>query len=404
MLVHQAVYGPSGGHAYLQGSDPSRDKLFRGVAWRTDLPHTAPAGVQWTPFFRLLKENEHFLFIFTRAAEGEERSGTVISRAAFIPASELEAVQDLRPIALHLLQDWVIGDKVAPIEVATSVSTPTRSDAGDLARRIAGALGKAQKHPVVVRGQDGFEDAVFNLWERVPPEYRPHLTFGLSFGPDDVKELAVVCTPADLVQRWEPAQLVGAHDAESSHAATLLDLPVDASVRAFAKEVSLSLNSAAAIEIAVRAAELWTSQTNATEAIELLRVLTERAGNTPSAMKSRAAVLARLVKAESTWSAQNVMTMRNLELGGVAGEEAFHGALSKWTERATATTEAPVLAGIVQSWLAASPKPGWVSAVSRCCLIISKAISSSIPASWQSRRSPFTVSRSRRYPCSSPSG
>lgn len=363
MLVHQAVYGPSGGHAYLQGSDPSRDKLFRGVAWRTDLPHTAPAGVQWTPFFRLLKENEHFLFIFTRAAEGEERAGTVISRAAFIPAAELEAVQDLRPIALHLRQDWVIGDKVVPIEVATSVSTPTRSDAGDLARRIAGALGKAQKHPVVVRGQDGFEDAVFNLWERVPPEYRPHLTFGLSFGPDDVKELAVVCTPADLVQRWEPAQLVGAHDADSSHAATLLDLPVDASVRAFAKEVSLSLNSAAAIEIAVRAAELWTSQTNATEAIELLRVLTERAGDTPNAMKSRAAVLARLVKAESTWSAQNVMTMRNLELGGVAGEEAFHRALSKWTERATATTEAPVLAGIVQSWLAASPKPGWVSAV-----------------------------------------
>ena len=363
MLVHQAVYGPSGGHAYLQGSDPSRDKLFRGVAWRTDLPQTAPAGVQWTPFFRLLKENEHFLFILTRAAEGEERSGTVISRAAFIPASELEAIQDLRPIALHLLEDWVIGDKVAPIEIANSVSTPTSSDAGDLARRIAGALGKAQKHPVVVLGQDGFEDAVFNLWERVPQEYRPHLTFGLSFGPDDVKELAVVCTPADLVQRWEPTQLVGPDDAESSYAATLLDLPVDASVRAFAKEVSLSLNSAAAIEIAVRAAELWTSQTNATEAIELLRVLTERAGNTPSAMKSRAAVLARLVKAESTWSAQNVMTMRNLELGGVAGEEAFNRALSNWTERATATTEARVLAGIVQSWLAASPKPGWVSAV-----------------------------------------
>lgn len=107
MLVHQAVYGPSGGHAYLQGSDPSRDKLFRGVAWRTDLPYSSPCGSSLTPFFRLLKENEHFLFIFTRAAEGEERSGTVISRAAFIPASELEAVQDLRPIIRFRTGHWL---------------------------------------------------------------------------------------------------------------------------------------------------------------------------------------------------------------------------------------------------------------------------------------------------------
>lgn len=363
MLIHQAVYGPSGGHALLQGSDPSQAHLFKGVAWRTDLPQTAPAGVRWTPFFRLLKDNEHFLLIFTRAAEGEERSGTVISRTAFIPSEELEQLHDLRPIALHLLQDWSSGDKVVPIEVTDEAFSPPAGDAGDLARRIAGALGKAQKSPVVVTSQDGFDEAIFDLWQRVPQEYRPHLTFGISFGPDDVRELAVVCTPAGLVNRWETAQMVGPLDAESSHAATLLDLPVQASVRAFAKEVSLSLSSPAAIAMAVRTAGLWMSETNATESIALLRVLTERAGSESGAMKAKAAALARVTQDQASWTVQNVMTMRNLELTGISCEKAFHSALSAWTDRTAATAEASAIVSLVQSWVTATPKPGWVGAV-----------------------------------------
>eukprot|EP00825_Cyclidium_porcatum_P043733 TRINITY_DN6278_c0_g1_i2.p1 TRINITY_DN6278_c0_g1~~TRINITY_DN6278_c0_g1_i2.p1 ORF type:complete len:292 (-),score=-25.70 TRINITY_DN6278_c0_g1_i2:105-980(-) len=283
MLIHQAVYGPLRGHAFLQGSSVELEEMFRNAAWMTDLPQTAPSGVGWTGFLRLVRLDEQLLLIYTSPCEGSSRAGMVQSRAAFIPLAVVEHLHDLRPVARVLQTQWKTGDATLPIELDASPVFAHANDPAFLTGQIAAALSQRTDRPLVIIGQEGFDEAMMDLWARVPPAFRSHLTFGLSFGQDDVRDLSIVCSPNELLGRWSAAQLVvrTTQDGACSHTATLLNLPIGASARSFANELQLKLNSPTAIKIALKAYQLWNEGTSPADTVNLLRILVERAGSEP---------------------------------------------------------------------------------------------------------------------------
>ncbi len=364
MIVHQAVFGPQYGHAFLVGSSSELEKKFRKAAWLTDLPQTVPSGVQWKPFFRLVRDAEQLLLIYTKPYEGASRTGTVISRAAFIPMAMIEQLEDLRPIARELQNDWSAGDGVRPISMSMPTSQSIFGAPSPLSLQIAKALNRCDKRPLVVIGQDDFDEAMLELWVRVPPEFRLNLTFGLSFGPDDVRNLAIVSTPTELSNRWDPGSQVSRAATEDGCAfvATLLDLPQNASVRKFANGLQLSLTSPSAIEIALNAYQLWSEPDGPAASVSLLRILAERAGPSPSTAAMKLKVVERLTASVADWSSQDVLSMRNLDLTGPDAESVVK-ALTSWIANLPARAASADIANILRSWATEKPTALWLRAV-----------------------------------------
>lgn len=364
MIIQQAVFGPQNGHAFLEGSSSAFESKFRKAAWLTDLPQTVPSGVTWRPFFRLVLDVEQLLLIYTKPYVGASRAGMVLSRAAFIPIDMVEQLHDLRPIARELQNDWAPADSVKPLSVSTSPTSPVAGDPSILTVQIAEAFKRNNKRPLVVIGQDDFDEAMLDLWARVPPEFRAHLTFGLSFGPDDVRGLAVVCTPNELLSRWELGAQISRTVSENacSFAATLLDLPINASVREFANSLQLTLNSPMAIEIALNAYQLWSEPAGPASSVNLLRILEERAGTSPSAAAMKLEVVERLVSSLAGWGGQDVLSMRNLDLTGPSASMVAK-ALTSWIANLPSQATPADIANIFRSWAMEKPTALWIGAV-----------------------------------------
>lgn len=361
MVIQQAVYGVSTGHALLKSSDEALSKEFNNAAWRTDLPATCPFGVTWAPFFRLVRLEGWMLFVHTRPDAGAERGGMVFSRAALIPIRDVASLNDLCEIAVVLQQPWSPNDPLPPISVTGSSGDDGSPEVADLTTAVARALLRDMTRPVVVVQQDSFDSAVFQLWRRVPPEFRSKLTFGLSFGPEDVHELAVVSTPKALVSRWDPSQIVSAEPgaAIDGSVATILDLQINSSVRKFAKRMALPLDSPKAIAIAMRAWELWGVESTPSGDVQLLRILTERAGTGEEPSVARTVVAKRLAAAVPSWAALDVLSMRNLDIASLKEAELLAGALTSWTQHRSVSATPESFLDVLTSWASEKPTQAW---------------------------------------------
>jgi hypothetical protein len=204
---------------------------------------------------------------------------------------------------------------------------------------------------------------MFDLWRRAPPEFRITLTFGLSFGPDDVNDLSVVCTPEALLSRWNQAQVVDLDTAVETgeHAATILDAPIDVSARDFAKQTSLRLDSPTSIAIAVQAAELWHHESTPDGDLLLLRTLVERAGNSPCAEAAKSAAAKRVLTSATSWSVDDVLAMRNLDFSGLGEAPALSNALRGWVKDKSSSSQPNGLREVLTAWVSEKPKPVWLA-------------------------------------------
>lgn len=367
ILVHLAEFGPLKGHAFLRGTDSSLGPDFRDAAWRTDLPQTAPAGVEWAPFLRLVHHKDWLVLIYTRPAANVVRGGMVFSRAAFVPLAHVEEINDLTSLA-NVLRSWPPDEApLQPIHYDSDNLQVQAEPPSELAAQVASALGRSQQRPIVVARQDGFDDAMLELWRRVPPEFRKGLTFGMSFGPGDVHELAVVCTPEILSTRWPTSAVVDttSRDEACAHTATLLNLPLDASVRAFANSAELRLDSSKSLAIALQAADLWNTGRKPAEHIALLRILSAMSGSGANAKASKSAVVDRLVATSEVWTEQDILLMRNIDLASLPGSTKISQALFQWVSKQRPTGVSQGLSEILTSWATEKATPAWLSVVGK---------------------------------------
>jgi len=365
MRLHQAVYGASAGHALLKASDTARAAEYRNAAWRTDLPQTCPAGVEWAPYFRLIKEAGWMMLVHTRRDGAADRGGMVLSRAAFISLGDVETLGDLRPVAAVLASPWSEGDPLEPIELAASAGADAASDPPQSLVAIATALSQDGPRPIVTRQGQRLEEAMLELWRRAPPEFRSKLTFGLSFGPNDVHELSVVCTPEALISRWIPAQVIdlGAAIEAGPHAATILDLPTEASVRVFAKQAGLRLDSPIAISIAIQAFDLWRQPGTPDDDLLLLRMLIDAADKSAGAEAAKSAAATRVLASAVNWTLDNLKVMRNLDFSGLGEAPMLSDALRMWVKDRASSAQADDLQEVLAAWVSEKPTPVWLTVV-----------------------------------------
>ncbi|MYZ52462.1 hypothetical protein [Malikia spinosa] len=367
MRLHQAVYGAAAGHALLVASDEGLAGQFRSVAWRTDLPQTCPAGVEWVPFFRLIRESGWLMLVHTRRDVAANRGGMVLSRAAFIPLADVELLGDLRPLAAVLESPWSEGERLEPIELGASLDLEKAVEASQGAVAIATALGAHGPRPIVIRqGQgQGLEEAMFELWHRAPQEYRNKLTFGLSFGPDDVHELAVVCTPEALISRWLPAQVIDLLTPikAGAHAATILDSPAETSVRDFAKQAGLRLDSPVAVAVALQAFDLWRQQGTPDDDILLLRMLIDASDKSAAAEAVKLVATKRVLASAAHWTVDNVKAMRNLDFAGLPEAPMLSSGVKLWVKDRATSVNADGLQEVLAAWNSGKPTPMWLAAV-----------------------------------------
>lgn len=365
MVIQQAVYGVSTGHALLRCSDNTLFKVFNEAAWLTDLPATCPYGITWSPFFRMVRLDDWMFFVHTRPDADAKRGGMVFSRAALIPLSLIGELHDLSHAAADLREPWTPEGDLWPLSIPENVDRTIGAQVPPLTAAITHWMMRDPTRPAVVFQQDGLDEALFELWRRVPSEFRSKLTFGISFGPGDVEQAAVVFTPKELVSRWDPAQIVDPeHGLDvDGHVATVLDLQLDQSVRDFASHVSLPLDSANTISYAIQASELWHGECTPTSDVKLLRILAEVARPSSGASEARALVTRRLAAAHATWPQSVVMQMRNLDLTSVEGADKVELGIQAWVTARAVSKNQEGLLEVLSAWLTDKPRPPWKDSV-----------------------------------------
>ncbi|MCV2354564.1 effector-associated domain EAD1-containing protein [Paucibacter sp. B2R-40] len=365
MIIQQAIYGVSTGHALLRCSDNTLFKVFNEAAWLTDLPATCPYGITWAPFFRMVRLDDWMFFVHTRPDAEAKRGGMVLSRAALIPLSLIGELHDLSHLAANLQEPWTPEVEIRPLSFPESVGRISEAQVPPLTAAIAHWVMRDPNRPAVVFQQDGLDEALFELWRRVPSEFRSKLTFGLSFSPGDVEQANVVFTPKELASRWDPSQIVDPeHGLDvDGHVATVLDLQLDQSVRDFASRVSLPLDSANSISYAIQASELWHVKPTPASDVKLLRILVEVARPSSGASEARALVTRRLAAAHATWPQSVVMQMRNLDLTSVEGADEVELGIQTWVTARAVSTNQEGLLEVLAAWLTDKPRPPWKDSV-----------------------------------------
>jgi len=333
MLIHHALYGSKhGGHALLASSDESLNATFRAAAWATDLPSTVPSGVSWKPYFRTVCIEKNYILIYTSPDATAQRGGMVTSRAAFLPLEKLHEVRDLRPIAQKLLSCNET-DNLLPFVIDGWASDGASACLSRLTNGIANHVAGNGKLPAVVIGQGEFDQAMLDLWTAAPPELRPTILFSLSFGPSDAvdRRLVAVCTPKEMTTRWTGFNIVsGDGEPLTDLGAMMLNVGIGMSVRTLAYDIGLTLKSLDDLHFAHHIYLLWKRAKTTEEHIDFIRLLAAKSEAIPADSDLKTNALIRVTSQDESWTAADVLSMRNLNLSSFAAAGEFWVRVERW--------------------------------------------------------------------------
>jgi hypothetical protein len=233
LVVYQAIYGErNGAHALLSTTDAPHVP-FASFAPLTDLPDNVPANVLWTPYLGGFVRGPWYVLTRTAPDPSAARTGMVRTHLLAIELAALQQQSDLEPLVGLFGGTLTTTVDRKPINVSRTQSeaherpgenafilTPgEESSQPSVARSRAAVhalvrallelpLGSSQ--PIVWLGQDGFDEAMLELWRRLSPSLRATFQFRLSLSPQDSggQGLTVVSTPAPLENRWHDAPLI----------------------------------------------------------------------------------------------------------------------------------------------------------------------------------------------------
>lgn len=338
MLIHQAVYGSDrGGHAYLRGSATTLEPIFKALAWAADLPSTLPANVAWQGYLRGLTVDSYYVLFYTQPDESAPRAGMVVSRAAFIPLSDLATLDNLSPLAAALREPLVKGQSIEPfaMEPGEAEDSGQSTNIPPLVASAANGFVTKTQLPIVHFGQQGFDDAMLDLWRRLPGELRAQMSFGLSFGPQDTegRELLVVCTPEVLRGRW--VGFTALSDASNVEALTpaasaLLNVSQGRQLRDFAARLEFPLNSFKALSLLEQAYQAYSRGTSVQDHINVVRMLASLSKANNKGLIIKAEVLKKLDSQVAFMTVSDVRLLRNLELSAFQNPSAFWKTVECW--------------------------------------------------------------------------
>lgn len=339
MFLQQALYGSEGGgHAFLLGSDDGLTSVFKELLWSTDLPATAPNGTAWSPFLRCFPHGSYYVVIYTSLDLTATRTGMVFSRAVLIPLDELESFGELATLVAVISQEIDRTLPLSPIKLAPLSNDAPFNNSEKLPPGLVqtvNALTTEKRRPIVFIGQQGFEEAMLDLWSRLPIELRKKFCFRLSFGPQDIEgqNQWVVCTPESLSTRWSNYPVVFPC-AESSAltlvAAALINSPEGRPLRDFAIDINVGLSNIADLPLVESAYSAYRQGDSAIELTSLLRLLTRLCPDSNKGSIVKDESLKRLASILKSANASEIRALRNLELNAFLNGSVLWKAVSGW--------------------------------------------------------------------------
>ncbi|TDB89800.1 effector-associated domain EAD1-containing protein [Actinomadura sp. 7K534] len=331
MIVEQAVFGEvRGAHALRASSNDSKD--VGELASRLDLPDTAPPGVAWSPFLLGFAHKARYVLARTFLDPEANRAGMVLAHALITPLEEIITASDLRPLLALLITEPAAPANLPTLDLMLGDEIPPETS--DLAA-AATALTATGTGPVIRTGNDGFDNLVMSLWGRLWPEFRRSFAFRLSFGPADLVETprpALVCTPPALLARWRGHRLLDTQSAHiaSSAAALVCGRREGEPLRTFADEMAADLTSFTDLALLEKAHQFSASEPGTiSDTLTAVRLIDRLSPSPVCGAVGKANLIDRLVQHLSQASAQDLLTLRNLDPQGFRATERLWTALSR---------------------------------------------------------------------------
>jgi hypothetical protein len=177
------------------------------LANKSDLPdHTL--GIKFSPALRGFSEGEYFLIMRTfKDMSPEVRPNRVFTHMLTASAKDICNFPDLWSIC-DLLQ--VEPSKTERISPVTAKTIPVNShideaSKGRFHKLINGFINRGDfLNTIVWVGQDGFVEAICELWARLSTSERAELNFGIYFGTENISDnkTNIICVPESLQSKF----------------------------------------------------------------------------------------------------------------------------------------------------------------------------------------------------------
>ncbi len=203
--VFEARFGNKDGEHALLEHPPQKREFFLRLFNKADLPDSAPAGATWDAFVRGWREEDFYIVALTEADRAAVRPGMIATRMLATPLMQAEKLDDLG--ALFEILHTPNRAYVPEFSISLGAPKATQTVPHALLACVAHHLIHENK-PVAIVGQNGFEELVSALWQKLPPELRRVFGFGFSFTPADltVTQANIVAVPTSCEARWHSYQ------------------------------------------------------------------------------------------------------------------------------------------------------------------------------------------------------
>ena len=333
--IEQALYGECrGAHSLLASSGD--DAVSTAIVQRLDLPDTAPANVEWSPFLRGFPYQDRYVLSRTFHDTGASRSGMVFSHALLAPLDELVETSDLQPLLKLLATSNEQRPDASTVRLhCTATPIPQAIDLID----VAEALGARRTLPVVRLGHAGFEDLVVALWANLPQEIRRGFVFRLSFGPRDLVEQpmpALVCTPPGMAAGWSEYPVIRAatlHGPGSLAAAILSGHENATPLIEFMQQLDVMPATLPDLRLAEQAYLLHIGEATLERRVGVMRLVEKLSPNSDAGSDGKDLLVRRLCNALSGAAAEEILRLRNLQLSAFPAPTRVWTTLDGWMAR-----------------------------------------------------------------------
>lgn len=366
MSVSQAIFGAVGkGHSLIAAS-PGATALAPRIVGRTDLPNTAPPGVQWTQYESLFVHDGHLCVLRTWPDATAERAGMVFTHALLMPWTEAATMGDLAALA-GLLPSTPA--RATSLNDVTITAPPPAGDPNDHALMLMDAmLGGDDANPIVWLGDTGLLEAVAVIWRFLPANLRKALSLRISFGPDDIhaNPPRFVSTPRSLAARWQGRAVIDpAMPAAATSEVTrslMLDAPAQ-SIGAYAERFEVDVKSIRELALLQQSWSLsQTTPRSFSSTLGELRLLLRLAPRVDRATSAKHDVVRLLADAISSATADEVLRLRNVDVDDWGADDFLWPPVEAWAQNDAVK---PHDFGLWSTAAGATARPQWTGAIWR---------------------------------------
>jgi len=334
MQIEQAYFGEiRNGHALRAASG---DKAFAAqLAFRLDIPDTAPQGIAWLPFLRGFPFSNRYILARTMVDVEAARAGMVFSHALIAPLDEFIAITDLRPLIAALQTTPTRDSKISSMDY--QIACGPVSEATDDLLNTCDALLAAKKEPVVRIGQERFDELIAALWARLWPDFRRGFAFRLSFSPRDWVDTpmpALINAPKSLVAPWPQGSIISSEPRErasSLASAALCGEESGGLLLQFRDDTGAHLEKLADLNLLEAAYQLSEISPQTFERIvSSLRIIEKLSPNSSEGNRWKGKKLENLCRLLVSASPSDVLILRNLSLTSIMCSGRIWMVLEKW--------------------------------------------------------------------------